>query len=290
MQENPSSPIQRVAILGAGTMGHGIAQICAQHGIQTALFDISEPTLEKARAKIDANLEKGVHKGKLSSDTHTQTLQRLTLHSELEAAVQGAQLVIEAVPEKLDLKHSLLGEVSRHCGADTLLGTNTSSLSVDSIAAPLPHPQALIGLHFFNPAPIMKLLEVIVGPQTAPRTQELALAFGAQVGKECILVKDTPGFATSRLGLVIGLEAIRMVEQGVASPADIDKAMTLGYGFPMGPLRLTDWVGLDVRLHIARYLCEKLEPGEHFRPPQLLVDMVAQGKLGKKSGEGFYQW
>jgi 3-hydroxybutyryl-CoA dehydrogenase len=163
-------------------------------------------------------------------------------------------------------------------------------LSIEAIASAIPSPRRVIGLHFFNPVHIMKLLEIVVAPGTAPEVLEAARAFGQRLGKETITVKDFPGFATSRLGLVIGLEAIRMVEQGVASAEDIDKAMTLGYGFPMGPLRLTDLVGLDVRLHIAEYLSEKLPDAGHFRPPQLLRDMVAQGKLGKKSGQGFYDW
>ncbi|MBV1859904.1 MAG: 3-hydroxyacyl-CoA dehydrogenase family protein, partial [Nannocystaceae bacterium] len=171
-----------------------------------------------------------------------------------------------------------------------ILGTNTSSLSIESIASALPDPSRVIGLHFFNPVHIMKLLEIIVGPKTDPDVYAAAAAFGERIGKQTIKISDSPGFATSRLGLVIGLEAIRMVEQGVGSPEDIDKAMTLGYGFPMGPLRLTDLVGLDVRLHIAEYLSEKLEDGTHFKPPALLREMVAAGTLGKKSGQGFYSW
>lgn len=285
-----SSSIEQIAVLGAGTMGHGIAQICALSGFKAHLFDLSDEVLQTALDKIKANLEKGVQKGKVSAQAKADALERLTLHTQLTSAVQDCDMVIEAVPERLALKHELLGQVCQHCGPSTILGTNTSSLSVHEIAAPLPRPEQVIGLHFFNPAHIMKLLEVVTAPETSEETQRRALAFGQAIGKETIVVKDTPGFATSRLGLVIGLEAIRMVEQGVASAQDIDKAMTLGYGFPMGPLRLTDLVGLDVRLQIARYLCETLSPGEHFRPPQLLLDMVAAGKLGKKSGQGFYTW
>lgn len=271
-------------------MGHGIAQICALHGMQARLYDLSQETLDSARSKIENNLEKGVQKGKVSADAKEQALLRVSGHTQLREALKDCDMVIEAVPERLALKHELLGQACELCSPSTILGTNTSSLSVQEIAAPLPRPQQVIGLHFFNPAHIMKLLEVIVAPKTSEETQQRALAFGKAIGKETILVQDTPGFATSRLGLVIGLEAIRMVEQGVASAQDIDKAMTLGYGFPMGPLRLTDLVGLDVRLQIARYLSETLSPGEHFRPPQLLEEMVAAGKLGKKSGQGFYSW
>ena len=284
------SPIRCAAILGAGTMGHGIAHVCALAGIETRLYDVNDAAVSAGRDKIAANLEKGVAKGKVTEQARDAALARLHISSDLSAAVQDADLVIEAVPERLELKQELFAKVCNSCNATTILGTNTSSLSVSKIAERIPHPERVIGLHFFNPVHIMKLLEVIVADQGSELTLQRALAFGKQIGKECITVRDVPGFATSRLGLVIGLEAIRMVEQGVASAEDIDKAMTLGYGFPMGPLRLTDLVGLDVRLHIAEYLSKTLTPGAHFEPPALLRTMVAEGKLGKKSGEGFYRW
>ena len=282
--------IERIAVLGAGTMGHGIAHVCAAAGFTTTLFDVSAEAVESGLQKIAANLDKGIARGKVSQEAKASTLGNLSGNADFDAAVGDAHLVIEAVPEKLALKHDVLGRAAKLAHPNAILGTNTSSLSIHAIAAALPDPTRVLGLHFFNPVHIMKLLEIIVGPQTSPEVYAAAAAFGERIGKQTIKIADSPGFATSRLGLVIGLEAIRMVEQGVGTPEDIDKAMTLGYGFPMGPLRLTDLVGLDVRLHIAEYLSEKLEDGAHFKPPALLRDMVAQGKLGKKSGQGFYSW
>ncbi|MFV8752697.1 3-hydroxyacyl-CoA dehydrogenase family protein [Nannocystaceae bacterium ST9] len=282
--------IANVAVLGAGTMGHGIAQVCAMAGCRTRLFDVVQAQVDAGLAKVRANLDAGVARGKVDAGLRDESLARLSGSSDLAEAVRGADLVVEAVPEKLELKRRLFAEVAAVVGDDAVLGTNTSSLSIADIALGLPRPGRVIGLHFFNPVHIMKLLEIVVAASTDPAIVERMRSFAAKIGKEPIVVKDAPGFATSRLGLVIGLEAIRMVEQGVASAEDIDKAMTLGYGFPMGPLKLTDLVGLDVRLSIAEYLSGKLEQGEHFQPPQLLRDMVAAGKLGKKSGQGFYEW
>lgn len=282
--------VETVAVLGAGTMGHGIAQVCAMSGSAVRLYDLDESAVSAGLARIEKNLAKGVDKGKVTEALQSETLGRLTTHTSVASAVTGADLVVEAAPEKLEIKQSLFAEVAKHVDATAILGTNTSSLSVANIAASVPHPERVIGLHFFNPVHIMKLLEIIVAKQTSDEVLASMQAYGERIGKQTITVKDFPGFATSRLGLVIGLEAIRMVEQGVASAEDIDKAMTLGYGFPMGPLKLTDLVGLDVRLHIAEYLSTHLEGADHFKPPQLLRDMVAEGKLGKKSGQGFYTW
>lgn len=290
--DHPQDPsaIRTVAVLGAGTMGHGIAHVAAASGLPTRLFDIAAEAVDQGLARIKANLDKGVSRGKVTEPQREATLAALAGHTDLAAAVADADIVIEAVPETLALKQALFGQVAEIVGDDCILATNTSSLSVEALAISLPHPARVIGTHFFNPVHIMKLLELVVAPQTSESTLARARAFGSRLGKECITIKDSPGFATSRLGLVIGLEAIRMVEQGVGSPEDIDKAMTLGYGFPMGPLRLTDLVGLDVRLHIAEYLRDALPMGAHFEPPALLRQMVAEGKLGKKSGQGFYSW
>ncbi len=282
--------ISIVTVIGAGTMGHGIAQVCAMAGYTTRLTDVDQARVDSGLAKIAANLDAGIARGKLSEAVKHETLGRLSGTASLTDAARGADLVIEAAPERLELKRDIFTRVAEVVDARAVLGSNTSSLSITDIAAPIPAPERVIGLHFFNPVHIMKLLEIVVGEQTSDDVTQRMRAFAERIGKEPIVVRDAPGFATSRLGLVIGLEAIRMVEQGVASAADIDKAMTLGYGFPMGPLKLTDLVGLDVRLSIAEYLAEKLEHGEHFRPPQLLRDMVAAGKLGKKSGHGFYEW
>ncbi|MDC0668697.1 3-hydroxyacyl-CoA dehydrogenase family protein [Nannocystis radixulma] len=285
-----SASISTVAVIGAGTMGHGIAQVAAAAGYETRLFDVRADLVEAGLSKIRANLDGGVAKGKVTEAQRTATLAALRGESELAAAVTGADIVVEAVPEKLALKQELFTKVAAHVASTAVLATNTSSLSVTAIASGLPHPERVIGTHFFNPVHVMKLLEIVVGQQTAPEVLAAVQAWGAKLGKDCIVVRDSPGFATSRLGLVIGLEAIRMVEENVASAEDIDKAMCLGYGFPMGPLKLTDLVGLDVRLNIAEYLAANLQQGDHFRPPALLREMVAAGKLGKKSGQGFYKW
>ncbi|MEM6991906.1 MAG: 3-hydroxyacyl-CoA dehydrogenase family protein [Myxococcota bacterium] len=289
LQSN-AQQIQTVAVLGAGTMGHGIAQVCAAAGIETRLFDTEPARVTAGLDKVRANLDKGVARGKVTAEAQASTLAKLSGASDLGQAATGADMIVEAVPEKLALKQSVFREVLQHAGSGAILATNTSSLSIDAIAEGLPAPGRVIGTHFFNPVHIMKLLEIVVGPRTDEAVLASVLALGERIGKQTIVVQDAPGFATSRLGLVIGLEAIRMVEQGVASAEDIDKAMTLGYGFPMGPLKLTDLVGLDVRLHIADHLAKELPEGAHFSPPQLLRTMVAEGKLGKKSGQGFYTW
>ncbi|HEV2131623.1 MAG TPA: 3-hydroxyacyl-CoA dehydrogenase family protein, partial [Longimicrobiaceae bacterium] len=196
---------------------------------------------------------------------------------------------IEAVPERMELKHQVFSELERSAPAHSILASNTSSLSISRIAEATRRPERVVGLHFFNPVHIMKLLEVVRGRETSQETLDASLEFARRIGKEPIVVTDTPGFASSRLGVVLGLEAMRMVEQGVASPQDIDKAMELGYNHPMGPLRLTDLVGLDVRLGIAEYLHGELG-GEQYRPPEILRRMVEEGRLGKKSGRGFYEW
>ena len=280
--------IQRAAVLGAGTMGHGIAQVLAACGVGVTLFDIDESAVERGLAKIRANLDKGVDRGKVSAESREETLGRLAGSTDLSAAVSGVQAVVEAVPERLDLKCGIFTTLGDELGPDVLLATNTSSLSITRIAEAARHPERVVGMHFFNPVHIMKLVEVVRAEPSSEEAVTCAIDLGRRMGKEPIDVQDAPGFASSRLGIAIGLEAIRMVEAGVASAEDIDKAMTLGYGFPMGPLRLTDLVGLDVRLGIAEYLEQEL--GERFSPPQLLRDKVERGELGKKSGRGFYDW
>ena len=278
-----------VAVLGAGTMGNGIAQVCAMAGYAVALSDPHPDALERAVNTIRGNLEKGVDRGKVSIETRDRALQGLRKAASVADAVSRADLVIEAAPESMDLKTAIFRDLERLAPAHAVLATNTSSLSVSRIAEATGRPGSVIGLHFFNPVHIMKLLEVVRGRETSQQTLDACLAFARRIGKEAIVVTDTPGFASSRLGVVLGLEAMRMVEQGVATPQDIDKAMELGYNHPMGPLKLTDLVGLDVRLGIAEYLHGELG-GEQYRPPELLRRMVAEGKLGKKSGQGFYDW
>ena len=289
--QNRSQPARRapVAVLGAGTMGHGIAQVSAQAGRPVMLHDPSAEALENGIRRIRANLEKGVALGKVDRGERDGALERIRPADTLQEAVAGAGVVIEAAPERMELKRTLFRQVEGAAPEDALLATNTSSLSIGDIAQGLDHPERFLGLHFFNPVHIMALVEVVHGPRTGEEARERGVAFARELGKEPIVVRDSPGFASSRLGVALGLEAIRMVEEDVASPRDIDQAMELGYRHPMGPLRLTDLIGLDVRLGIAGYLHETLGDGR-FRPPELLKKMVAEGKLGRKSGEGFYHW
>ena len=269
-------------------MGHGIAQVSAMAGHDVTLRDIEPGIVEDGIDSIRSNLEGGVERGKVTEAEMDSTLGNITGETDLPTAVGGADLVAEAVPEDLDLKTTVLTDAEDVASQETILATNTSSLSVTELASGLERPGNLIGLHFFNPVHIMSLVEVIVGERTDERTQEFAIEFAAGIDKTPVVVRDVPGFASSRLGVALGVEAIRMVEEGVAAPRDIDNAMELGYNHPMGPLELTDVVGLDVRLDILEYL--RTELGERFKPPQLLKRKVRAGKLGKKSGEGFYVW
>jgi 3-hydroxybutyryl-CoA dehydrogenase len=277
-----------VAILGAGTMGHGIAQVSAMAGHDVSLRDIDADIVDDGLAAIESNLEEGIAREKVTEDTAEATLDRLTGTTSLEAAVTGADLVVEAVPEDMDIKHETLTAVESHVDPATLLASNTSSLSLTEIASVLDHPNRAIGLHFFNPVHIMALVEIVVAEQTTAETVARAREFVNGIDKTPVEVTDAPGFASSRLGVSLGVEAMRMVQEGVATPGDIDTAMELGYNHPMGPIELGDVVGLDVRLDILEYL--RTELGERFRPPQILKRKVRAGKLGKKSGEGFYVW
>jgi len=270
-------------------MGHGIAQVSAAIGCSVRLFDIDDGAVSRGMERIEGNLEKGVARGKVTDEARDATLSRLETTTSITGAVAGADLVIEAAPESMDLKASIFAEVDAAAPTHAVLATNTSSLSIAQIAASLRDPGRFVGMHFFNPVHIMALVEVVWCPSTAEQTRDTAVAFARRLGKEPIVVRDAPGFASSRLGIVLGMEAIRMVEQGVASPEDIDKAMELGYRHPMGPLKLTDLVGLDVRLGITEYLHETLG-SDAFAAPELLRQMVDEGKLGKKSGQGFYTW
>lgn len=278
-----------VAVLGAGTMGSGIAQICAQAGSQVALYDVEQKFLDRGRESIAKFLAKGIEKGKTTPAQRDAILGAIRPMLSLRDAARGAGLVIEAVPEDLALKRAVFTDVAAACAPATVLASNTSSLSLREVFAGVPAPERCCGMHFFNPPPLMPLLEVVRLETTSPATVERALRFAKQLGKEPIVVKDSPGFASSRLGVALGLEAIRMLAEGVASAADIDTAMRLGYGHPMGPLRLTDLVGLDVRLAIADYLKKTLGSAA-FEAPPLMREMVKAGKLGKKAGRGFYDW
>ncbi|HEU4889498.1 MAG TPA: 3-hydroxyacyl-CoA dehydrogenase family protein [Thermoanaerobaculia bacterium] len=280
--------IQQLTILGTGTMGRGIAYLSALAGYDTVLFDADPAALDGAKAAIESILRKGVEKSKITESAAAEAIARVQLIPELEPAVSGADLIVEAVPESFELKVELFAQADLFCGPDTILASNTSSISITKLASNVERRDRFVGMHFFNPPHVMKLIEIVRGERTSDATVEQVREIAEKMGKTAIVVRDSPGFATSRLGVAIGLEAIRMFEEGVGSAADIDRAMELGYNHPMGPLRLTDLVGLDVRLGIAEYLASTL--GARFEPPQLLRDMVAQGKLGRKTGEGFYKW
>jgi 3-hydroxybutyryl-CoA dehydrogenase len=279
--------IKSVGVLGAGTMGHGIAQVAALAGYRTLLYDVTAALAEAGLRRIAENLEQGIQRGKVTAAQRQAALDRLSPVSDL-GALAGCGLIIEAIPEDLAVKRAAFEQLSRG-SPEAILASNTSSLSVTQIAAAAAHPDRVVGMHFFNPVHIMKLLEIVRADQTSDATLEAVRQVGAKMGKESILVRDSPGFASSRLGLALGLEAIRMVEEGVASPQDIDRAMELGYGYPMGPLKLGDLVGLDVRLAIADYLYRELG-SEVFRAPKLLREMVRAGRLGRKTGQGFYKY
>lgn len=279
----------KVAVLGAGTMGAGIAQVCAQAGSTVVLQDITDEFVAKGLERVRAFLQKGVDRGKVTETKRDEVLARITTTSDRADAARGANLVVEAVPEKLEIKNGLFRELSDVVDSSCVLASNTSSLSLAKVFDGVAGPERCIGMHFFNPVPLMKLLELVRTDHTSQATIDSVQAYSKELGKEPILVKDSPGFASSRLGVCLGLEAIRMLESGVASAEDIDKAMVLGYGHPMGPLKLTDLVGLDVRLAIADYLRTELDLAG-FEAPELMRKMVADGKLGKKSGQGFYTW
>ena len=276
----------RFVVVGAGTMGLGIAYVAAGAGYAVELVEVDPARGAEAVRRLGELWDRGVQRGKLTEEAATANRERVTLRAGLAEVAEGADVIVEAVPERLDLKRAVLREAESRRPA--LLGSNTSSIPIAELAAGLDRPADFVGLHFFNPVWAMALLEIVVGPATAPPTTEAAVALAGRLGKDPVVVRDMPGFATSRLGVTLGLEAIRMVADEVASPADIDKAMVLGYRHPIGPLELTDLVGLDVRLDIARTL--QAAYGDRFAPPPLLVEMVAAGKLGKKSGQGFYTW
>ncbi len=274
------------AVVGGGRMGAGIAHALLLAGSDVVLVEADPPAAPAARARVVSAVEASAGRGSLTEPVDA-VVARLHLATDV-AALAGAELVVEAVPEDLELKVGVFRAAEQVVSDDAVLATNTSSLPVGRLAAPLEHPERVVGLHFFNPVPASRLVEVVVGERTAPALVDRATGWVLALGKTPVVVCDSPGFASSRLGLALGLEAIRMLEDGVASAQDIDAAMTLGYKHPVGPLRLTDLVGLDVRLGIARHLAATLGP--RFTPPALLVDKVDRGELGRKSGRGFYVW
>ena len=278
----------KVAVLGAGTMGHGTAQVSAMAGHDVTIRDIERNLVDDGIDSIEENLQGGVERDKVTAEEKAAALDRISGTTDLAEAVSDADLVVEAVPEDVDLKRQTFEEIEQSAPEDAIIASNTSSLPVTEIVSALSDPGRGIGLHFFNPVHIMQLVEVVVGEQTDDETVEFATDYIEDIGKTAIEVQDTAGFASSRLGVALGVEAMRMVEEGVASPRDIDQSMELGYNHPMGPVELGDVVGLDVRVDILEHLREEL--GERFRPPQILRRKVRAGKLGKKTGEGFYVW
>lgn len=269
-------------------MGRGIAHVAAAAGFRVILRDIDEELVSKGLGAIEANLSKGVARGKVTEEERERALANIRTTTRLEETA-GADLFVEAVPERLELKRETLHAVESLSTGPFVFATNTSSLSITEIAKGSRISERVVGMHFFNPVHIMRLVEIVVGRDTSRETVEAARSVALRMKKEPIVVRDVPGFASSRLGVALGLEAMRMFEEGVADAKDIDTAMELGYNHPMGPLRLTDLVGLDVRLDIAEYLHERLG-AERFSPPEILRRMVAEGKLGRKTGEGFYKW
>ncbi|HEU5460109.1 MAG TPA: 3-hydroxyacyl-CoA dehydrogenase family protein, partial [Pyrinomonadaceae bacterium] len=263
-----SETIETIAVIGAGTMGHGIAQVAAAAGFRVLLNDVDRESLARGVKAIERNLAKGIERGKLTEDDRDRTLQHIHGTTNLQSCA-ASDLIIEAAPEKLDLKKEVLRQLESASDHPFIFASNTSSLSITEIASSSKRPDAVIGMHFFNPVHIMRLVEIVVGKQTSTETVNTIQSVGRKMRKESIVVKDVPGFASSRLGVVLGLEAMRMFEQGVASAQDIDTAMELGYNHPMGPLKLTDLVGLDVRLNIAEYLHRELG-SEAFKPPDVL--------------------
>lgn len=277
-----------VLVIGAGTMGRGIAGLCALSGHETFVFDADPEAQRGVRTHVEAAWGRAIDKAKLSTEAAEGARHRLKVATRLKDAA-AVDFAIEAVPEAIDLKQMVFAELDDLCPPRTILATNTSSLSITRIARSTGRRDRVIGIHFFNPVAAMPLVELVAGKETSEETQSRALALVESLGKQAVRVLDSPGFATSRLGVALGLEAMRLFEEGVAGAADIDRAMELGYGHRMGPLKTSDLVGLDVRLAIAETLASEL-PSERFRPPKILQALVAEGRTGKKSGEGFFRW
>ena len=280
--------VKTVAVIGAGIMGRGIAHVAALGGYRTILEDIVPASLRKAETEILANLEKGVELGKLDKSDADAAFSRIQFASTVEDAAREGDFVIEAVPEEMDSKIEIFTLLDKICRPDTILASNTSSLSITEIASVTYRPRKCLGMHFFNPVHKMKLLEIVRALETDDETLTAAAAVGRRMGKEVVVIKESPGFITSRINAMIGNEAFYMLQEGIASAADIDKALKLGLNHPMGPFELVDLVGLDTRLHILEYLHKSL--GEKFRPAPLLVQHVKAGRLGRKSGRGVFEY
>ena len=280
--------IKTIAVIGAGIMGRGIAHVAALGGYRTILEDLIPAALRKAESEIRTNLDKAVELAKVSSDDARAAFSRLEYADSVEEAAREADLVIEAVPEEMESKIEIFTLLDKICRPTTILASNTSSLSITEIASVTYRAKKCLGMHFFNPVHKMKLLEVVRALETDDETITAAADVGRRMGKDVVVIKESPGFITSRINAMIGNEAFYMLQEGIASAADIDKALKLGLNHPMGPFELVDLVGLDTRLHILEYLHRTL--GEKYRPAPLLVQYVKAGRLGKKSGRGVYQY
>ena len=280
--------IKKIAVLGAGQMGSGIAQVAAYSGYEVSMMDVSEQFLEKGVKRIQKSLDKFVKSGKLAEEDAEKVIETIHTTTEISGAVEGAQLVIEAVPEDLDLKREIFGELDEFCEEGAVLASNTTELSITNIASATARPERVIGMHWFNPAPVMKLVEIVAGVDTSEETIEIVKDAAHKMGKETVLVKDAQGFITSRVLAAHMMECMRVLEEGVASAEDIDKAVRLGLNYPMGPFELADYVGLDTLLFASEGLTEAF--GDRFRAPQALRKRVEAGHLGRKTGKGFYNY
>jgi 3-hydroxybutyryl-CoA dehydrogenase len=282
------SQLDTIAVIGAGIMGRGIAHVAALGGYRTILEDLLPSALRKAESEIRGNLDKAVELGKVSAGAAQSAIGRLVYAGSLEDAARQADLVIEAVPEEMESKIEIFTLLDKICRPQTILASNTSSLSITEIAGVTYRARKCVGMHFFNPVHKMKLIEIVRAAETDDETIAAAVEVGKRMGKEVVVIKESPGFITSRINAMIGNEAFYMLKEGIASPSDIDKALKLGLNHPMGPFELVDLVGLDTRLHILEYLHRTL--GEKYRPAPLLVEYVKAGRLGKKSGRGVYEY
>ena len=280
--------MKRIAVLGAGTMGHGIAHAAIAGGYETRMYDVTDAAVNKGRAAIESIVKKGVELGKVDAADASAMLARLSATSSLAEALHDADFIIEAAPEKIDLKLALFQQIEQLAPASAVIGSNTSALSITEMAGSLRNPSRVAGMHFFNPVHKMKLIEIVQALESAPATLEAIESVSKAMGKETVLVRESPGFITTRVNASIGNEAFYMLMEGVASARDIDKALKLGLNHPMGPFELVDLVGLDTRLSILEYLHRSM--GEKYRPCPLLAQYVKAGRLGRKVGKGVYEY
>lgn len=280
--------IQTVAVIGSGLMGRGIAYVSALGGFRTALHDVSAPALDLAFTQIHRDFEEGIARGKVNTDQARAALERLVPEASFETAAGDADFVIEAVPEDMALKLQIFARLDARCRPSAILATNTSALSVTEIAAATKRPDRVVGMHFFNPVPKMRLVEIVRALETAPSAIDATAEVAKRMGKETVLIKESPGFVTSRINALIGNEAFSMLQEGVATARDIDTALKLGLNHPMGPFEMVDLVGLDTRLAVLEFLHHSL--GEKYRPAPLLVQYVKAGRLGRKVGRGVYEY